>query len=146
MPINFTTYIDTPGAPRRTVYPDFTVAVGGCDIVAVNGTYNIPHGCGLPVIPPAGLLNFDITDRPIVSWILYAGGIFGGGAFVTGSLLVSIGNDVNIFMADWRLYALNAGLNVMEGLFLPGNVAQFRIINGGHANSHYEWTIKAQGL
>lgn len=143
MPIDLQQYVDVPGAPRRAVYPDFTI---GSDTRRVTVPWDITHGCGLPLVPAVGLNIWYLLDRPIFSWDIF---LVGAGVF--GSLVIYVSptaGDPDIAGNRWRAYALNVGHNIMEGLFIPGHSAIFRIVNGnfGAANADYSWLLKAQGL
>jgi hypothetical protein len=143
MPINLAQYIDTPGAPRRTVYPDFTIGESAVIGLDAGLTQNVAHGCGLPVVFPAGLEFWYIQDKPVISWIIIA--VDGIGAVHSyGNLLIRTGRTT-VIMNDWRIFPLNYGLNLMEGLFISAGVCLFRIISSVDG-AGFTWSFKAQGL
>jgi hypothetical protein len=147
MPLGLGAYVDSPGAPRRAVYPDFTIGSDNRTLTA-NSSWDITHQSAVPLVPAAGLNIWYLMDRPIVSWSIYLADPPAAVRF--GSLVIyaaATAADPDLAINIWRVYALNAGQNIMEGLFVPGHSAIFRIVNGNvFGNALYSWLIKAQGL
>lgn len=135
MPLNLNTYIDTPGAPRRAVYPDFTIGYGQVLNLDAGVTYDIGHGCNLVPVPP-GLINWEVLDRPVVSWLIYALDGY-------GTLIIRLALQAGAFQ-DWRAFPLNGEFNQMEGLFIPAPYCSFRIVSSIN-DSAFMWLIKTQG-
>ena len=142
MPVVFTDYIDTPGAPRRSVYADFTVAYGGASLANPGDSIPIPHGCNLPPGYSVGLNTWDIADKPVVSWAIEGAFLLGVNSY--GSLVISTGS-VYTFLYVWKVFALNRGINYMEGLYIPGPSCTFTIISS-LIGARFTWFVKAQGV
>lgn len=146
MPTNLNRYIDTPGAPRRAIYPDFTLSSGNGVMPLAGQQFYLGHGCYPPPVFPAtlpgvtaGEQNWNLVDRPIFSWrfnIL--------SHYII--LFVEVAFDPNIAYAVWRTYSLNAGDNTVEGLFIPGVAVRFRLMNSAIPVTAFNWVIKAEGV
>jgi len=142
MPVNMTNYIDSPGAPRRAVYPDFTIAYGGAAGLMIGVPLILPHGVNLLPGYNPGLNDWLIPDRNIFSWRISTTPV-PPLAYSFGTLVIT--NQAGIGVNEFKIIAIDDYDNYMEGLYIPGLYCRFTFYPSNN-DSNLRWFIKAQGV
>ncbi len=147
MAFNVSGFHDNAGIASTPVVPDASIGVFS-RVLPAGGNMNVVHGRTTTgaVYGPADY-QWIIVMRPIVSWNFTVDQ--GVGAATTGiTLAIFISHGDGTYEKLWRQYALHLGeVNVMAGLFIPGWMARFNLIDKlGDDVHNVEGFIKIQGL